>query len=320
MEQQPGPVNWAPVNPAPLPGMVRLWTWEAFAHGAEAVLYFRWRQAPFAQEQMHAGLLRPDSAGAPGLAEARSVAAELSEAAEVAPMQAPVALIFDYASGWAWETQPQGVGLSYFALVLDHYRALRRAGLSVDILPPGAPLDGYALILVPGAMLMQDDLKYRLAASGAEVLLGPRSAARDADFAIPVPLPPAIAGLDVTVVRVETFRADLPRPLMGGGAVTGYLEEIEGTAETVLATADGQPVAMRAGRVTYMAGWGDETGLDRLVAELCTRAGIARIDLPEGVRVRDTATERFWFNHRAEAVETPVGPLPPAGVLRVPRA
>ncbi|KKL61819.1 hypothetical protein LCGC14_2191480, partial [marine sediment metagenome] len=61
MEQQPGPVNWAPWNPAPLPGMVRLWTWEAFAHGAEAVCYFRWRQAPFAQEQQHAGLLRPDS-------------------------------------------------------------------------------------------------------------------------------------------------------------------------------------------------------------------------------------------------------------------
>jgi beta-galactosidase len=77
MEQQPGPVNWAPYNPAPLPGMVRLWTWEAFAHGAEAVCYFRWRQAPFAQEQMHSGLLRPDSAPAPGLAEAAQVAAEL---------------------------------------------------------------------------------------------------------------------------------------------------------------------------------------------------------------------------------------------------
>ena len=46
MEQQPGPVNWAPYNPAPLPGMARLWAWEAFAHGAETVCYFRWRQAP----------------------------------------------------------------------------------------------------------------------------------------------------------------------------------------------------------------------------------------------------------------------------------
>jgi beta-galactosidase len=41
MEQQPGPVNWAPWNPIPKPGMVRLWTWEALAHGAEVVNYFR---------------------------------------------------------------------------------------------------------------------------------------------------------------------------------------------------------------------------------------------------------------------------------------
>ena len=53
MEQQPGPVNWALWNPAPLPGMVRLWSWEAFAHGAGCVSYFRWRQAPFAQHRTH---------------------------------------------------------------------------------------------------------------------------------------------------------------------------------------------------------------------------------------------------------------------------
>ena len=35
MEQQPGPVNWAKWNPVPKPGMIRLWTWEALAHGAE---------------------------------------------------------------------------------------------------------------------------------------------------------------------------------------------------------------------------------------------------------------------------------------------
>ena len=65
MEQQPGPVNGPPWNPDPLPGMARLWAREAFAQGAEAVRYFRWRQAPFGQEQMHAGLLRPDSIAAP---------------------------------------------------------------------------------------------------------------------------------------------------------------------------------------------------------------------------------------------------------------
>jgi len=77
MEQQPGPVNWAPWNPAPLPGMVRLWSWEAFAHGAGCVSYFRWRQAPFAQEQMHAGLNTPDNRLDIGGHEAARVAGEI---------------------------------------------------------------------------------------------------------------------------------------------------------------------------------------------------------------------------------------------------
>ena len=117
MEQQPGPVNWAPYNPDPLPGMARLWAWEAFAHGAEAVCYFRWRQAPFAQEQMHAGMLRPDSEPAPTYHAAAEVARELAEMPDVETTAAPIALIFDYASAWAWATQPHGRGFDYFNVV-----------------------------------------------------------------------------------------------------------------------------------------------------------------------------------------------------------
>ncbi|MEL7345281.1 MAG: beta-galactosidase, partial [Pseudomonadota bacterium] len=107
MEQQPGPVNWAPYNADPLPGMVRLWSLEAIAHGAEVVAYFRWRQAPFAQEQMHSGLLRPDSEAAVAHGEAMTVAKEIKELGPVEQVQAPVALLLDYPSIWAWETQPQ---------------------------------------------------------------------------------------------------------------------------------------------------------------------------------------------------------------------
>ncbi|MEZ5478112.1 MAG: beta-galactosidase [Thiolinea sp.] len=149
MEQQPGPVNWAPYNPAPLPGMVRLWTWEAFAHGAEVVAYFRWRQAPMAQEQMHAGLLRPDSMAAAGLAEVETVARELADAPAIAPLQAEVALLFDYQADWMWSIKPHGQGLNYFDLVLEHYRALRRLGLSVDIVGPDADFAAYPLVLRP---------------------------------------------------------------------------------------------------------------------------------------------------------------------------
>ena len=47
--------------------------WEAFSHGAETVLYFRWRQVSFAQEQMHAGLLRPDNVATEVFGEIESV-------------------------------------------------------------------------------------------------------------------------------------------------------------------------------------------------------------------------------------------------------
>lgn len=317
MEQQPGPVNWAPYNPAPLPGMVRLWTWEAFAHGAEAVCYFRWRQAPFAQEQLHAGLLRPDSVIGPGFVEAEQVAQELTDAPDVSITQAPVALIFDYDAAWAWEVQPQGQGMDYFGLVFDLYRAFRRAGVTIDIVPPTQrDFAGYRVVAAPGMMTMPDDLKTALSESDAELLIGPRSAARDGDFTIPVPLPPAWPGLDVTVSRLETLRPDMPIPVAEGGAVKNWFEHLEGGAETVFATEHGMPVAMRSGTTTYCGGWGDDVFFDRLVKYLCDRAEVDTITLPMGVRLHDTGAERFWFNHNPHHVEIAGKLLSPAGVIR----
>ncbi len=174
MEQQPGPVNWAAWNPAPLPGMCRLWAWEAIAHGAECVSYFRWRQAPFAQEQMHAGLLRPDSAPAPALAEAAQVASEIEAMGEVGIAHARVALVFDYESCWGWQAQPQGRDFEFFRLAFEAYSALRRAGQTVDILPPDtADLSAYALVLAPGLMHLSDPLRAALATFDGIALIGP---------------------------------------------------------------------------------------------------------------------------------------------------
>ncbi len=320
MEQQPGPVNWAPYNPAPLTGMVRLWTWEAFAHGAEAVCYFRWRQAPFAQEEMHTGMLRPDSADAPAIIEARQVRDELVDAPMVQPAQAPVALIFDYDADWAWTVQPHGAGLSYFGLVFEHYRALRRAGLSVDILAPDTrEFSGYAAVFAPGLMHMPDDLKAALNAADAQVVLGPRTAARDAHFSIPNPLPPAYPDLDVTVTLVESLRPDSPMTLSGGGAFSGYREELSGEAETVMTLTDGRAAVKRAGHVSYVGGWGDDAALDRIVAMTCDAAGLPVMDLPDGLRTRATATERFWFNHTDSEITFDGKTIPAAGVLREAR-
>ena len=159
MEQQPGPVNWAHWNPAPHDGTVRLWTWQAFAHGAEVVSYFRWRQAPFAQEQMHTGLLRPDSSEDQGALEAAQVGAELAALTERgvltdAPrlsVRADVALVFDYDALWMAQIQPQGADYNPLELSFRAYSGLRQLGLDVDIVGPRAGMDlsGYRLIVLP---------------------------------------------------------------------------------------------------------------------------------------------------------------------------
>jgi len=319
MEQQPGPVNWAPSNPAPLPGMVRFWTWEAFAHGAECVSYFRWRQAPFAQEQHHAGLLRPDDAEAPAFAEVRQVVRELQTLPDIDAARAPVALVFDYASAWGWQIQPQGQGCDYFRLAFAFYRGLRKLGLSVDILPPdAADLTGYELVLIPGLLTLDARLEAAVAAADARVILGPRANAKTEAMAIPVPLPPDVAGIDVTVARVETLRPDMPTPVRGGGAVVLWQEHLEGAAEVLDRTEAGDAILVRSGRLHYLGAWPDAEYMARLLTRLTRAAGVPVRALPDGIRVRETATTRFVFNHGARETVFDGQILPPAGVLWTP--
>ncbi|MEP5731015.1 MAG: beta-galactosidase [Sulfitobacter sp.] len=315
MEQQPGPVNWAPYNPAPLPGMVRLWSWEAFAHGAEVVSYFRWRQTPFAQEQLHAGLRRADDQPASGLEEVMQIAQELKDMPDVAPVQAPVALIFDYASDWAWKILPQGADFDYFRLVFDAYCALRRQGLSVDILPPDCTADdvsGYQAILAPGIAQMPSSLITALADCGTPCLIGPRSNLMSREMSTAVPFGPALPGLDVQVTRVESLPPGTSRAVNGGGKILHWAETLEGDVPPTLSTHESAPVLVAQGPWHYLSAWPDATLWDRLVTLICEK--IPRVDLPDGLRLRDTATHRFAFNYAPEPVTWQGQTIDTAGV------
>lgn len=315
MEQQPGPVNWAPYNPDPLPGMARLWAWEAFAHGAEAVCYFRWRQAPFAQEQMHAGLLRPDSAPAPAFGEAAEVARELSAMPDQGTAPARIALVFDYESAWAWQVQPQGRDFDYFRLAFHFYRGLRRLGQNIDIIAPDtSDLSSYDVVLAPGVATLPPEFLSALARFKGQSLIGPRTNAKTADFATPVPLPPNLPGLVATVARVESLPPDVPVPLESGGQFLHWREKVETSAPVDDMTSDGWPAVIRSGGLTYLAGWPDDASLDRVLTQCLARAGLNADPLPEGLRCRDSQSHRFWFNYNPVPVEWRGTVIPPAGV------
>ncbi len=311
MEQQPGPVNWAPWNPVPKPGMVRLWTWEGFAHGAEVVSYFRWRQAPFAQEQMHAGINLPglDELSVGGL-EAETVGRELAKIGELpGSQQAPVGLLYDYETYWATMIQPQGKDFRYDELAFRWYEGLRRLGLDVDFVRPGASLDGYKLVVVPCLMQVSEAALQALTATKALVLYGPRSGSRNRHFHIPENLPTgALSGLTgARVTQVSSLRPGLGENVSGivEGRVERWRESIETAAEILARFENGDPALTAMGKHLYLACWPDAQLLKSVLGLAAERAGLATIDLPDTIRVRRRGDIVFAFNYGHQAWQIP---------------
>ncbi|WP_042299672.1 beta-galactosidase [Paraburkholderia kururiensis] len=329
MEQQPGPVNWAQWNPAPLPGMVRLWSWEAFAHGAGCVSYFRWRQAPFAQEQMHAGLNTPDNRLDLGGSEATQVAADIrrvldAHADATSNVRADVALVFDYEAKWLFEVQPQGADFHYPRFAFEYYSALRSLGLDVDIVPAHAPLDGYKLVVVPPLPVVPDDFAERLARSGAQVVLGPRTGSKTRDLQIPSNLPPgALADLlGARVWRVESLRPNVDVPVVSSHAAAGAkpfagvgrhwrdlidtgtdAERYVSGAEVRATFGDGHPAWVRRGRVNYLASLFDDALTAHVFAQIAGESGLNLTAPRESVRVSRRGGLTYVFNY-GEATHT----------------
>jgi beta-galactosidase len=304
MEQQPGPVNWARHNPAPLPGMVRSWTLEALAHGAELVSYFRWRQAPFAQEQMHSGLLRPDSSEDVGAGEVAAVAREIAALGATGAPPRSVALVFSYEASWVFETQPQGADVRYIQLAFVMYSALRRLGLDVDIVAPDVSLDGYAMVVVPSLPIADAASVERLAKFDGPILLGPRSGSKTCDFAIPDALPPGPlqALIPLRVVRVESLRPGLEHE-GDGFTVSRWLEHVEGEPTPEFVLDDGHGVVFAHRHMRYLAAWPDAALLARLFGRMAEEAGLSAIELPADLRLRRQGDRCFVFNFGPEAVD-----------------
>ena len=339
MEQQPGPVNWAQWNPAPHDGMVRLWTWQAFAHGAELVSYFRWRQAPFAQEQMHAGLLRPDSTDDQGAQEAAQVAQDIqavlratgtleqgpehTRATTPAPtplQDAAVALVLDYESLWMAQIQPQGADYNALELSFRLYSALRRLGLDVDIVAPGTPLNTYRMVVLPAQLHVSDALLQTLCHTRAQVVFGPRAASKTAHFQLPdqarrdANSPPqglhALIGL--RTLRVASLPPGWQEPVVFADgsapdalpfAATRWREDwaLQG-AQTVAQFADGKTALAQCGRFHSAATWLEDAAWRRWLGDIARTAGLHTHDLPETLRINRRGNTVWAFNFDAQPV------------------
>lgn len=312
MEQQPGPVNWADCNAMPLPGMVRLWSLEAIAHGAEFVSYFRWQQFPKAQEQMHAALNLPTGEPAPVQQEILALKDDLAAISDSDTRQAQVALIFDYPSCWMTNIQPHSAGFDVLAQALAWYSAARSLGLDIDVVPASSDLDGYRVVLAPALFTIDAAMADRLQASGAEVLIGPRSGSRTEECAIPVNLPPGHLQrlIPIRVLAVDSIRAGSDVTFTYSGNeffASHWLESIESDLKPLAQTVDGHGVYFEHASVRYLGAVTSPSFLKTVLGEICDRAGVATVSLDGDLRLRRRGNQMFAFNYGPGDARLPSG-------------
>lgn len=307
MEQQPGPVNWAPYNPAPITGMVRLWGWEAFAHGAELVSYFRWRQVPFAQEQMHSALLLPDGREDDAAVEVKILSDEIEKvsAFDLQMRPAKVALIFDYAGDQAARIQqPDGQNYDPLVFMQSIYSAVRQLGVSVDIVPASANLDHYKLIILGNYSVSDDTLASKLADTNAHIMLFPRTGSKTAECSIPDQLPPGAFQqlINLKVTRVETLPKSESMTTGKKAEVVDWRERIDADFPPEDQFVDGWGFHFRNKNIHYINACPNRTTLLSLIEARLHESGIVPVDLGPGLRIMQRGELTLAFNYGPEPV------------------
>jgi beta-galactosidase len=154
MEQTPSSQNWQPYNALKRPGVLRLWSYLAVAHGADSVQYFQWRRGRGGFEKFHSAVIEHASrADTRIFREVSQIGEELHKLGNTtvgAATNAKVAIMYDWDNRWAIEDASGPVqDKKYLATVIKHYRALYRKNVSIDVVFPDSDLSRYEILVAP---------------------------------------------------------------------------------------------------------------------------------------------------------------------------
>ena len=336
MEEQSGSGGWQTVGMTPRPGEMRLWTYQAIAHGADAIVYFRWRTARYGTEQYWHGVLYHH--GQPGRRydELKTIGSELRQAGEQflgAENRNQVAMILSYDTRWAFQGQSNHTDFKYSSLFTSYYRALYNRNIGVDIVPPGADLSRYRLVIAPALYILPDEAADSLRSfvqNGGLLIATARSGVKDAANAIVNQYLPGlladVCGVEVDEYDVQPADSIVPLELTLPGqeaqaaqsrlwfdvlrtttsqAIATYQSEYFSGAPAITLNKHGE------GKAIYVGTLGDDTLHDTVLDWALKSADLhSALSAPAGVEV----TERwqgdqrllFLLNHTDEAQEVSI--------------
>ncbi len=333
MEQQAGQGGWEIVSVAPRPGELRLWAYQTIAHGADAIIFFRWRTARFGTEEYWHGLLDHDGHPSRRYEEIKRMGAEIQRAGEHihgSTIRPVVAMMLSYDSRFAFQIQANNPQFSYPAHFHQFYRAFYHHNVPIDIVAPTDDISAYRLVIVPALHVVSTAIAEnlnRFVTVGGVLVVTQRSGVKDeANAVVNQRLPGLLA--DLCGVEVEEYDSlgtgmhnelefVLPGLPSGPVPVSTWCDVLRPTDATAVAcyTKDyyaGKPaITMNQfgqGQAVYVGAYGDASLYEALARWLLSLADVQPLlSVPEGIE----ATERwkgerrllFLLNHAGQARE-----------------
>lgn len=167
MESTPSLTNWQPVSKLKRPGMHKLSSLQAVAHGSDTVQYFQWRKSRGSSEKFHGAVI--DHVGHEHtrvFEDVASLGQTLAGLTEVLGTTVPAeaAILFDWDNRWAINDAqgPRNKGIHYEETVMQQYRALWELGVPTDVVGSFDDFGGYKLLVVPMAYLLREETGAKL--------------------------------------------------------------------------------------------------------------------------------------------------------------
>ncbi len=338
MEQSPSITASRDVNPVKRPGVLRLWSWQAVAHGADAVLYFQMRQSRGACEKYHGAVLdhsgRTDTRTFREVSELGNEFRHVGEHTLFGRTPSQVALLFDWDNWWACEiTDGLNRNVKYLDVIKRYYTALWKINVSVDIVSVDSDLSGYQMVVAPILHMLKADIVDRLeeveSRGGSIVFTFWSGRVDSSDNAFQMDIPGPLKSLcGVRVLETDSAGPDVLNPIIGRDRDTGESVQIaesefvfeilspEG-AETVGSYGEdfyaGSPAITRNvsahgnGEIWYVGADINQSGVDWVLRNAATHRGLLNsysdlTDLEYCVRVHGDERLQFFLNHGTESI------------------
>ena len=186
MEEEAGLPGWTTFwgHQAP-PGLYRVWAYQAVAHGADGVCFFRWRTSTYGTEQYWQGILDQDSypnSRYHVIARMGKEIQRLTPILEGSHVVSQVALLVSPDSRWAFHIQPLTRGFNYNRQLHRYYDAFRRRAVNVDVTFPQDNFSAYKVLVAPSLFVVNSELVRKLTQfvnHGGLLILSYRSGVKD---------------------------------------------------------------------------------------------------------------------------------------------